>query len=636
MKNFKCILRVCITCLLFVNYPDVSFAQASQVWKPLPKLFGRRAAKKAGQDIAEKNIKEISYEMVEKSVNKSQSLLIRQYPSSKTFRPNNRLDVVKHFETKVINNLGNNASFLTSGRKILLNDVNGFPRDAKTFILKTIGDDDSRIVYESLVKDLFTKEITYKAQERTMVATAVEFTGRDALKVLDYHTSYNKTIEILHMNNPDGFSIENLVVNKVGRHHVVKFRNTPSEIIINHAGVIHCMSDIFTGSVNRFLEHLHPETKYIIDNGLIQFRTDNLGRVIEYECFTSEICRLSSKIEDFGNLFNIFPSNLEIPIIKTQSAKLELWALNAIVHGDDVWVRHAIEYTDNGKFVAKRRVKIKDKSTGKEKAKSTSIRANHLGRQSLFHTGKRVLSVADKDALKSGAKELTEKEIREQFPDVAEYLDKFKKRLGDNEYSKSIKVFKNSEEDCLIIEGFDGRLNQESNFIVIKGDDVYARTGNVIGDGHLNEFINNTSMLPNKKIITENSDIITDEFGRVVETIDVYDPAIPSNRSTSRRDFKEVSNSKGGGDNHVGGHLSPHSMGGASEAVNILPMNKDFNGSGPWRYMENQVQSAVDAGKMVRVKKKITYYEGTQIPKEIEVKVEIDGEVTDYFFIHEA
>ena len=143
-------------------------------------------------------------------------------------------------------------------------------------------------------------------------------------------------------------------------------------------------------------------------------------------------------------------------------------------------------------------------------------------------------------------------------------------------------------------------------------------------------------MLPNKKIITENSDIITDEFGRVVETIDVYDPAIPSNRSTSRRDFKEVSNSKGGGDNHVGGHLSPHSMGGASEAVNILPMNKDFNGSGPWRQMENQVQSAVDAGKMVRVKKKITYYEGTQIPKEIEVKVEIDGEVTDYFFIHEA
>ena len=101
--------------------------------------------------------------------------------------------------------------------------------------------------------------------------------------------------------------------------------------------------------------------------------------------------------------------------------------------------------------------------------------------------------------------ELSLEELKEIRPDLAEYIENMQNRLGNNEYAQSIKAYYCKDGD-IILAGKDDRSRQESNYAVVRGNDIYLWAGNARGDGHLNEFANNTdAYVPYAKYHFENA-----------------------------------------------------------------------------------------------------------------------------------
>lgn len=211
--------------------------------------------------------------------------------------------------------------------------------------------------------------------------------------------------------------------------------------------------------------------------------------------------------------------------------------------------------------------------------------------------------------------------------DIYEYILKTKERLHNNEYADSIKAYKVGEDEY-ILRGFDKRPQQQSNFALIKGNDVYCWSGNTNDDGHLNEFMNNERMIPGCNYHTENATYTIDSEGRVVETFEHHDTKNAINRNDSRPDLKSVLNGKGRHSNDVGGHIVAHNVDGVSEAINIVPMNKYFNNAEDWKSMENDINGAYQTGKESYVHRHLVYEGDSLRPSRIDVEYEIEGQRT--------
>ena len=73
-----------------------------------------------------------------------------------------------------------------------------------------------------------------------------------------------------------------------------------------------------------------------------------------------------------------------------------------------------------------------------------------------------------KEKIYKGSEILDLSEIR---PDVYQYVLGIKKRLCNNQYSSSIRVYL-SQEDEIVLVGKDDRSRQESNYALIRGKDI--------------------------------------------------------------------------------------------------------------------------------------------------------------------
>lgn len=212
--------------------------------------------------------------------------------------------------------------------------------------------------------------------------------------------------------------------------------------------------------------------------------------------------------------------------------------------------------------------------------------------------------------------------------DVFDYIVKIQARLG-NDYSNSIKAYKVGDDEY-ILKGSDDRPQEQSSFAFVKGKDVYCWSGNTNGDGHLNEFLNNERMMPHCKYHTENTIYVTDDKGRVMDTYEHHEKGTVNR--FGRPDLKDVLDSKGGGRNDVGGHIVAHNVDGASEAINIVPMDENFNNSGSWKSMEAEIHDAYQNGKESYVHRHLEYEGDSLKPSSIDVEYEIDEQKKEKHF----
>lgn len=231
-------------------------------------------------------------------------------------------------------------------------------------------------------------------------------------------------------------------------------------------------------------------------------------------------------------------------------------------------------------------------------------------------------SLEELEKMRDSGKEIS---LNELGTDIANYVHSIKCRL-DNPYSSSIKAFLTSD-GSVLLAGYDDRTRQESNYALIKGRDVFCYAGNARKDGHLNEFINNTDgYIPNSVYHLENVSYLTDNIGRVCCTYERHITERQTDRNESRGELKSIALQKGGKDGDVGGHIVAHSIDGPTEAINILPMDEEFNNSGDWKDMEKLFLDEYQHHRSFDVRRKITYQNQTQIPINIDVDAIIQGE----------
>lgn len=222
--------------------------------------------------------------------------------------------------------------------------------------------------------------------------------------------------------------------------------------------------------------------------------------------------------------------------------------------------------------------------------------------------------------------------LEDEFPEIAEYVEHLQDRLDNNDYAGSIKAYKTGD-GTIVLEGFDDRTNEQSNYAVIKGKDVYCYSGNAKGDGHLNEFINNTDgMIPNSRYHLENATYVTDNLGRVSDTYEHHVTERPTDRNDDRGELKSIADAKDGLPYDVGGHIVAHNIDGATESINIVAMDYGFNNGGEWKSMEHDILAAYQNGIESYVHKHLEYNGESRRPSHINVEYEIDGVTTKKSF----
>ena len=239
-------------------------------------------------------------------------------------------------------------------------------------------------------------------------------------------------------------------------------------------------------------------------------------------------------------------------------------------------------------------------------------------------------SLDDVKEIVNNGQEITD--LKESYPEIAQYVACLQDRLDNNDYALSIKAYK-SENGTIVLKGFDEGPNEQSNYAVIKGQDIYCYSGNAKGDGHLNEFINNTDgMIPNSRYHLENATYVTDNLGRVSDTYEHHVTERPIDRNDSRCELKSVADAKDGLPNDVGGHIVAHNVDGATEAINIVAMDEEFNNCGEWKSMESDIQDAYMNHVDCYVHKHLEYDGNTQRPSHIDVQYEIGGVTSNKSF----
>lgn len=242
-------------------------------------------------------------------------------------------------------------------------------------------------------------------------------------------------------------------------------------------------------------------------------------------------------------------------------------------------------------------------------------------------------SIEDLRSMIANCDKITIEKLNLLNPDIAKYLDKLKKRL-DNEYAQSIKIFNDElNPSQIILVGYDNRINQLSNYAVFQDKDIYCRCGNTIYDGHLNEFINNVDgFVPNSKYHLENATYLTNDKGFVCDTYEHHSANKHTDRNYSYGSLKAISDAKGGCKSDVGGHIIAHCIDGATESINILPMDSKFNNSEYWKSMETTLLKAYQDHKDIIVHRHIDYTGNKQRPNKILIEAQIDSSYMKWEF----
>ena len=189
------------------------------------------------------------------------------------------------------------------------------------------------------------------------------------------------------------------------------------------------------------------------------------------------------------------------------------------------------------------------------------------------------------------AEKIDIQELKENYPDVADYIERMDERLGGGGpdcIMNTLECYRTEDGSLIVCSN----NNQYSNsFMVVKGNDVYCKAGCIETNRPMNEFINEKELMPNMTYhIDGHFNYQTDELGRVSSSYEKLSGVDELERSGKRCSLQGIVTSKDGLPDDVGGHIVANNVHGPTEAINIFPQNCDLNNSGEWKQMENYIQ----------------------------------------------
>lgn len=236
------------------------------------------------------------------------------------------------------------------------------------------------------------------------------------------------------------------------------------------------------------------------------------------------------------------------------------------------------------------------------------------------------------------AEPISLEELRKASPKLANQIDRMQERLGNDcpdGIMNTFEYFKAT--NGIIIVRNNSDLFRNSH-IIVKGSDAYCIAGDRNDDNHLNEFINEKTLMEN---FTYNIDghltFKTDDLGRVFYLKEVYLNGETTKRSKTTRkyhqtDLNNIRKMKDGRPEiDQAGHLAAYDYNGPTEGINIVPMSENLN-KGDWRNMECKVKNAIDNKSDVILEKHIKYEGESYRPTAIDVTCTIDNTKENYCF----
>lgn len=239
-----------------------------------------------------------------------------------------------------------------------------------------------------------------------------------------------------------------------------------------------------------------------------------------------------------------------------------------------------------------------------------------------------------KDAINQSKELNSRDDLKTYSPEFSNYIDQLGERLNPDYFMKDLEF--GVEADGKIIAKGTADYNRNS-MIKIDGDKAFAKAGSLEGAGSLNEFINETVLMPDTTYNIDGRQVCkTDNLGRVVSSYaELHKPidGIRYQQRDTHTQMRIVEDKDGILGHDDAGHLVPNRLGGPNEAINQVPMARELNRSGSlWFQTENDLSNAVREGKEVIVSDTLEYTGDSFRPDRIIREISIDGEKRTHIF----
>lgn len=247
---------------------------------------------------------------------------------------------------------------------------------------------------------------------------------------------------------------------------------------------------------------------------------------------------------------------------------------------------------------------------------------NAIQRQGLLEEKASEISIIDKS------------DLVKHHPKMEDYVKRLSMRLNPDYFMKDLEF--GVEADGRIVARGTADYNRNS-MIKIDGDKAFANAGSLEGAGSLNEFINETVLMPDTTYNIDGRQVCkTDNLGRVVSSYaELHKPidGIRYQQRDTHTQMRIVEDKDGILGHDDAGHLVPNRLGGPNEAINQVPMARELNRSGSlWFQTENDLSNAVREGKEVIVSDTLEYTGESFRPDRIIREISIDGEKRTHIF----
>ena len=183
--------------------------------------------------------------------------------------------------------------------------------------------------------------------------------------------------------------------------------------------------------------------------------------------------------------------------------------------------------------------------------------------------------------------------------------------------------------------------------------EIHIERQKAINSKGINPLLSHTAMATNTKYMIQDGinlhHFTTDSKGRIAQTEhqinELYAPKRVNTEQTKalmcrEEDMAPYHQYEGTGKRppyqirDEGGHILADSIGGLPESINIFPQAFCVNHSSEWRRMEKSIQTALKAGKLVKVKTVFQFAGSSKRPKAYQYEVTINGVSKTYQFVN--
>lgn len=298
---------LCLTLIIAAPAPEAN-AQVGRIVKStvknIGKWFSKKGVKEGAEEAVEQSSKTISKEMAQRVIVKNASPLVMN--STSRVSRNALRDVtatnIRRTLTRQVGKDISESALKSTGKEFAQKIGKTASKEAQEYFAKRLGSESAQEAYELSAKKSL-KEVGEKNLTRKTVARAAARSyGDKALAALDDMPSIRKQIKALQKKSPSYFTTDKLYVEHVGNTRIVGFEGTSTKIEIAPNGIIKAQggSTMKNGPMNEFLNMPEPNTRYETEGGLLNYKTDKMGRTTYVESHSSQLAKSSMPRNDLS------------------------------------------------------------------------------------------------------------------------------------------------------------------------------------------------------------------------------------------------------------------------------------------------------------------------------------------------